>query len=723
MSVDAWWGKRWIEDLERLSTAWQNRLPRGRDYANKGHVLTLSVASGRISARVQGSRSKPYTTTVEVQNNRETDWDRLVEKLSKEARFPAKLLAGEMPEDIDSLCRDLGLSLFPTRNSELIGQCTCPDKGRPCKHIAAVHYAFGEALDRDPFLLFQLRGADRDTLLRGFYRAWFGANAGVTIPSQSKGGMPAEGLRVQTLSADRFNRSPEPLEGLSFAFSTPEQPLLVLKRLGQPAPWQLPIGVDDLLGPVYEETANLARHIALSIDQLREQDDLLDDDFDDDEDELLDDDEDDFDDDDEEDDFDDEDTPAEEQGTTESGSYVSLPVQDLSPRETPGTRPTDDARPVRSTESGRSAPTSRGKGIPDLRLKLHASDSTADPSRSAADEAPDASAEAAVLIRRTSGERTSRRQRRRNRGGNDALTLVRPAGSEPEDSQEPLKPAGLLTRRRSSPTGAEQRLDQRAIAQGLEDRALRLLEEGHYEQATETLQESWHTQPSEERFLLLLLAAQHAGRSVEVTEAECSWIREQTGPARQAMGPIELLPLLTGGAYADAADRLERMGESAWSQRTPYARLFVPFTMIALCTEEEPMPGTALAEIWDELFQRELPAFERMDDPPAPLGAWFEWSLQDRPPGPTELARLESVMLSLIMHLQNSREATTDNEVAAEAVRYTVAAAEALSLRNQHDAQQRFLEGSLPHLRRQPRLRLALDEAVERWPILADAES
>ena len=27
----SWWGQRWIEALERLSTAWQNRLPRGRD--------------------------------------------------------------------------------------------------------------------------------------------------------------------------------------------------------------------------------------------------------------------------------------------------------------------------------------------------------------------------------------------------------------------------------------------------------------------------------------------------------------------------------------------------------------------------------------------------------------------------------------------------------------------------------------------------------------------
>ena len=162
----SWWGKRWVEALERLSTAWQNRLPRGRDYASKGHVISLAVSGGKISAKVQGSRSKPYTTTIEVPTLRDEDWDAVIEQISSQARFPAKLLVGEMPADIEDIFQSVNVTLFPMRNSELLGSCTCPDKARPCKHIAAVHYAFGQALDRDPFLLFQLRGADRMRLQR-----------------------------------------------------------------------------------------------------------------------------------------------------------------------------------------------------------------------------------------------------------------------------------------------------------------------------------------------------------------------------------------------------------------------------------------------------------------------------------------------------------------------------------------------------------------------------
>ena len=45
---------------------------------------------------------------------------------------------------------------------DLSTDCSCPDWSNPCKHIAAVYYLLGEEFDRDPFLLFRLRGKSRD---------------------------------------------------------------------------------------------------------------------------------------------------------------------------------------------------------------------------------------------------------------------------------------------------------------------------------------------------------------------------------------------------------------------------------------------------------------------------------------------------------------------------------------------------------------------------------
>ena len=44
-------------------------------------------------------------------------------------------------------------------------RCSCPDSSNPCKHIAAVYYLLGEEFDRDPFLIFALRGMSREALM------------------------------------------------------------------------------------------------------------------------------------------------------------------------------------------------------------------------------------------------------------------------------------------------------------------------------------------------------------------------------------------------------------------------------------------------------------------------------------------------------------------------------------------------------------------------------
>ena len=69
-----------------------------------------------------------------------------------------------MPQDIEPVFAEVGLSLFPAKLQDLKTGCSCPDWSNPCKHIAAVYYLLGEEFDRDPFLIFALwdepRGAD-----------------------------------------------------------------------------------------------------------------------------------------------------------------------------------------------------------------------------------------------------------------------------------------------------------------------------------------------------------------------------------------------------------------------------------------------------------------------------------------------------------------------------------------------------------------------------------
>lgn len=158
-----WWGKRWIQVLESFRI--DSRLQRGRSYARRGQVADLQIGGGQIRAKVQGTRRTPYRVSIEMQTLSVEEWERVAAALAESPAHMARLLRGEMPEDIEEVFAKAGLSLFPAKRGDLATECSCPDWSNPCKHIAAVYYLLAEAFDQDPFLLFKLRGIDREELL------------------------------------------------------------------------------------------------------------------------------------------------------------------------------------------------------------------------------------------------------------------------------------------------------------------------------------------------------------------------------------------------------------------------------------------------------------------------------------------------------------------------------------------------------------------------------
>jgi uncharacterized Zn finger protein len=160
---ESWWARRWISVLESFDIG--ARLGRGRSYARRGQVLSIEIGKGKVNAKVQGSRPKPYDIKIEMKTLSAADWQKLAEALSREVIFTAKLLTSQMPQDIEEVFKQAKLSLFPERLKDLKTDCSCPDWSNPCKHIAAVYYLLGEEFDRDPFLIFKLRGMSREELM------------------------------------------------------------------------------------------------------------------------------------------------------------------------------------------------------------------------------------------------------------------------------------------------------------------------------------------------------------------------------------------------------------------------------------------------------------------------------------------------------------------------------------------------------------------------------
>ena len=224
-----WWAQRWIAVLQTFG--WSNRLQRGRTYARKGQVLNIDVRPGRVNARVQGSRRKPYSVRIEIAPLSGKQWERAIDAMAGQALFAAQLLAGEMPPEIEEAFEAAGVSLFPT--SDDVGMsCSCPDWAVPCKHIAAVYYLLGEEFDRDPFLLFTLRGRTREQVMEAL-RARRAAAAPL-VEEAAPGEEPEPQAEPLEETLPRFWELRRGLGGFRVTIAPPPVETALLKRLGPP---------------------------------------------------------------------------------------------------------------------------------------------------------------------------------------------------------------------------------------------------------------------------------------------------------------------------------------------------------------------------------------------------------------------------------------------------------------------------------------------------------
>ena len=158
-----WWSDRWIKALESMGLS--SRLNRGRNYARQGQVLSIAIKNGSVAAKVQGSRPKPYLISIGLKKLTPEEWKRVLKVMASRAIFAAKLLTGEMPQGVEEIFNEADLNLFPKVVNDLHTDCSCPDWGNPCKHIAAVYYILAERFDQNPFLLMELRGMEKGSML------------------------------------------------------------------------------------------------------------------------------------------------------------------------------------------------------------------------------------------------------------------------------------------------------------------------------------------------------------------------------------------------------------------------------------------------------------------------------------------------------------------------------------------------------------------------------
>ena len=257
-----WWASQWIAALEPLMDS--ARLRRGRNYARRGQVLEINVRAGHVEARVQGSRRRPYDVEIDIPPLTQAEWEKVIDAMAQQAIFAAKLLAGEMPPDIEEAFRAAKVSLFPTSQKDLSTSCSCPDWANPCKHIAAVYYLLGEQFDEDPFMIFHLRGRTKEMIIDALRTR---RSAGVTSVAEApavyepKEPDPIAGPPLEADPESYWTLS-EGLDDFRVTIAPPEIEIALLKRMGPPPFWRSSRDFLAMLRPVYAAVTAKAMELA-----------------------------------------------------------------------------------------------------------------------------------------------------------------------------------------------------------------------------------------------------------------------------------------------------------------------------------------------------------------------------------------------------------------------------------------------------------------------------
>jgi uncharacterized Zn finger protein len=233
-----WWSRRWIQVLESFHLG--ARLDRGKSYARQGQVTELNITVGNVSAKVQGSARSPYRVSITLQPLSQQEWQRIIEAMASQAKYAAKLLAGEMPDNIEEVFIVSQIPLFPTKNRDLKTDCSCPDSANPCKHIAAVYFILAEKFEEDPFMIFKLRGMGKEEILGRLRESRSGDQPPTkNIGKPTKRGRNEKRVKIVNQIDKRLTNFWQGTWGpVPFRISPPLIENAILKRLG-PSPFTI----------------------------------------------------------------------------------------------------------------------------------------------------------------------------------------------------------------------------------------------------------------------------------------------------------------------------------------------------------------------------------------------------------------------------------------------------------------------------------------------------
>lgn len=150
------WGNEFLEEIYNKTDS--NRLSRGKTYANTGKIYNVKLKEKNISARVVGNYSPYYENNLLFSPFSKKQKELILKYIENNPLVLAKITNGILASELLDFIKENSINLFYGFQMD----CSCPDfyGAYACKHIAALYFVLSKQIDKDPFILFSLRGLD-----------------------------------------------------------------------------------------------------------------------------------------------------------------------------------------------------------------------------------------------------------------------------------------------------------------------------------------------------------------------------------------------------------------------------------------------------------------------------------------------------------------------------------------------------------------------------------
>ncbi len=142
------WGDKWRAAVERAFPVYSRAQTRAADIKISGRNMEARIVDGSWSTQ---------KTLLLLSRFSEEEESVLMDAIKKNPSLAESLAHHLEPKEALEVAENAGVKLFPERGVKFSVKCSCGMRGM-CNHAYAALFGIGKKIDRDPFLLFKIRG-------------------------------------------------------------------------------------------------------------------------------------------------------------------------------------------------------------------------------------------------------------------------------------------------------------------------------------------------------------------------------------------------------------------------------------------------------------------------------------------------------------------------------------------------------------------------------------